>query len=138
MSALSAAARHEYYAELGDSLPPPVIDKPEYRQRRYTTAVEAFEALRPGDAYEARLAVKIVLSGAHAADSLRQAGVYRDDFAKMTRCRAQAATMMREERAAKRTLAQEQKMRLAVEAVTSTPQAQPAASSVPPPQAEPQ
>ncbi|HEY3846351.1 MAG TPA: hypothetical protein VGL95_04485 [Acetobacteraceae bacterium] len=69
MPALSAVARHEYYAELGNALPPPVQDKPEYRQRRITTAVEAFESLRPGDAYEARLAVQIVLSGAHAADS---------------------------------------------------------------------
>src|ERR1700728_1702146 len=83
MSSLSAAAKHEYYAELGDSLPPPVIDKPEYRERRYTTAVEAFEDLCPGDSYEARLAVRIVLCGAHAVDSLREAGVYRDDFAKM-------------------------------------------------------
>ena len=120
MSALSATARHEYYVELGNSLPPPVLDKPEYRERRLTTAVETFEALRPGDAYEARLAVQIVLCGAHAADSLREAGVYREDFAKLTRCRAQAASMMREERAAKRMLAQEQKVRLATEAVANT------------------
>jgi hypothetical protein len=136
MSALSAAATHEYYAELGDCLPPPIIDKPEYRQRRYTTAVEAFEALRPGDAYEARLAVKIVLCGAHAVDGLREAGVHRDSFAKMSRCRAQAAGMMREERAAKHTLAQEQKVRLAVAAVAGTEPVQPTTASAPPPQAE--
>jgi hypothetical protein len=138
MSALSTTARHEYYVELGNSLPPPVIATPEYRQRRITTAVEAFEALHPGDSFEARLAVQIVLSGAHAADSLREAGVYREDFAKLTRCRAQAASLMREERAAKRMLAQEQKVRLATEAVTNTPKVQPAAASAPPPQAEPQ
>ncbi len=34
MSALSAIAKHEYYVELGNSLPPPVLDKPEYRERR--------------------------------------------------------------------------------------------------------
>jgi hypothetical protein len=137
MSALSTTARHEYYAELGNSLPPPVIATPEIRQRRLTTAVEAFEALRPGDAYEARLAVQVVLCGAHAAESLREAGVHRENFAKSSRCRAQAASMMREERAAKRMLAQEQKMRLATEAVTNTPKVQPAAAAAAP-QAEPQ
>ena len=136
MSALSAVARREYYAELGNSLPPPVYRTPEYRQRRLTTAVEAFEALRPGDAYEARLAVQVVLCGAHAAENLREAGIHRENFAKMMRCRAQAASMMREERAAKRMLAQEQKMRLATEAVTSTPKTQSDTASAQPPQAE--
>ena len=116
----------------------PSTDTPDYRQRRLTTAVEAFEALRPGDAYEASLAVRIVLAGAHAVESLREAGVYREDFAKRKSCRAQAASMMREERAAKRMLAQEQKLRLATEAVAGTAPAQPALASVPPPQAEPQ
>jgi hypothetical protein len=142
MSALSTTARHEYYAELGNSLPPPVIASPEIRHRRLTTAVEAFEALRPGDAYEARLAVQVVLCGAHAAESLREAGVHRENFAKSSRCRAQAASMMREERAAKRMLAQEQKVRLATEAVTNTPvagapKAQPTTVSAQLRQAEP-
>jgi hypothetical protein len=137
MSALSTTARHEYYAELGNSLPPPVIATPEIRHRRLTTAVEAFEALRPGDAYEARLAVQVVLCGAHAAESLREAGVHRENFTKSSRCRAQAASMMREERAAKRMLAQEQKVRLATEAVTNTPKTQPTTVSAQPPQAKP-
>ena len=136
MSALSATAKHEYCVVLGNSLPPPVLDQPEYRQRRFTTAIETFEALRPGDAYEAQLAVRIVLSGAHAVESLREAGVYREDFAKRTRCRAQAASMMRAESAAKRALEREQKVRLATEAVASTAEAQPAAASAAPPQAE--
>ena len=136
MSALSPTARHEYYVELGNALPPPVLDERELRQRRLVTAVEAFEALRPGDAFEARLAVQIVLTGAHAADSLREAGMYREDFAKRTRCRAQASSMLREERAAKRMLAQEQKLRLAAEAVASALPANPATASAPPPQAE--
>ena len=138
MPALSADARHEYYTELGNSLPPPMTDTPEYRQRRLTTAVEAFEALRPGDAYEASLAVRIVLAGAHAVETLREVGVYREDFAKRTSCRAQAASMMREERAARRMLAQEQKLRPATEAVAGAAPEQPALASVPPPQAEPQ
>ncbi|HEY3845803.1 MAG TPA: hypothetical protein VGL95_01670, partial [Acetobacteraceae bacterium] len=82
--------------------------------------------------------VKVVLCGAHAVDGLREAGVHRESFAKMSRCRAQAAGMMREERAAKRTLAQEQKTRLVVEAVAGAAPVQPAAASAPPPQAEPQ
>ncbi|HVC59266.1 MAG TPA: hypothetical protein VND19_02735 [Acetobacteraceae bacterium] len=138
MSAFSPTARHEYYAELGNSLPPPVLDQPEYRERRHITAVETFEALRPGDAYEASLAMKIVLCGARAVEGLRLAGVHRDDFAKMTRCCAQAASMMRAESAAKRALEREQKVRLATEAVANTPQAHPATASAPPPQAEPQ
>jgi hypothetical protein len=138
MSALSTIARREYYAELGNSLPPPVLATPEIRERRLTTAVEAFEALRPGDAYEARLAVQVVLCGAHAAENLREAGVHREDFAKMMRCRAQAASMMREERAAKRMLAQEQKMRLGTEMAAGTPKAQSDTASAQPPQAESQ
>jgi hypothetical protein len=138
MSALSTTARREYCAELANALPPPVLDKPEYRERRIITAVEAFEALRPGDADEARLAVQIVLCGAHAAESLRAAGVYREDFAKSSRCHAQAASIMRQERATRRMLAQEQKVRLAVEAVANTPQTQPTTASALPPQAEPQ
>jgi hypothetical protein len=136
MSALSPIARHEYHDELGNSLPPPLNPAPEHRQRRLTTAVETFEALRPGDAYEARLAVQIVLTGAHAAEALREAGLYRDNFPKLSRCRAQAASFLREERAAKRMLAQEQKLRLAVEAVAATAPAQTAPASTPPRQAE--
>src|ERR1700744_1826827 len=97
--ALSVIARREYYADLGNSLPLPVLKDPEIRQRRFATAVETFEALRPGDAYEAQLAVQIVLCGARAVESLREAAVHREDFAKSMRCQAQAARMMREERA---------------------------------------
>ncbi len=136
MSALSTTARREYYSEIGNALPPPVLHNQEYHDRRHTAAVEAFEALRPGDADEARLAVNIVLTGAHAAESLREAGVYREDYAKRTHCRAQAASLMREQRAFRRTLAQEQKMRLATEAVANAAGAQPAAASALPPQAE--
>jgi hypothetical protein len=137
MSALSATARHEYHAELGNTLPPPVQDTPEYRERRITTAVEAFEALPPGDVYEARLTVQIVLCGAPATESLRAAGVYREDFAKSSGCHAQAASMMRQERATRRMLAQEQKVRLAAEAVANTAPTRHSAGATPP-QAEPQ
>jgi len=137
MPNVSTVARQEYYAELGNCLPLPLVDQPEHRQRRLTAAVEAFEALCPGDSYEARLAVQVVLSGAHAAEALQEAGVYREDFAKRTRCRAQAASLMREGRAAKRALAQEQKVRLATEAVATAQKAQQAAAPAPSPQAGP-
>jgi hypothetical protein len=138
VSFLSITAKHEYYIELGDALPPPVLATDENRERRLTAAAETFEALRPGDAYEARLAVKIVACGAHAVDSLRMAGLHRDDFAKMTRCRAQAASMMRAEASAKRTLEREQKARFASAWVTDAAPAEPAAASVPPQPDEPQ
>jgi hypothetical protein len=138
MALLSRTALNEYYVQIGNGLPPPVNPTPELRQRRFTTAVETFNDLRPGTAYEALLAVKVVLCGAHGIDALREAGVYREDFAKMTRCRAQASSMMREERAAKRKLEQEQKVRLAVEAVAGSARVQPAIASAPPQQAEPQ
>ncbi len=136
MSVLSTTARKEYYMELADALPPPVIDKLEYRERRLIAAVETFDALRPGDAYEGRLAVRIVLCGAHAAESLREASLYRDDFAKATRCRAQAASMMRAECSAKRTLERERKMRLAGEAVAGSEPGRPAVAAGLPQQAE--
>jgi hypothetical protein len=126
MSSLSRTALNEYYVQIGNALPPPINPTPELRQRRLTTAVETFHALRPANANEALLAVKIVLCSAHAIDALREAGVYRDDFPKMSRCRAQAASMMRGEQSARRTLAQEQKMRLAVEAVAGSVPVQPA------------
>jgi hypothetical protein len=132
MATLSATAAYEYLVELGNGLPPPLLANEEHRKRRYTTAVEAFEALNPGDAYEGRLAVHIVLCGAHAVEIMREAGEHRDDFAKLKCCRSQAASMMREGRAAKRILAQEQKVRLATEAVAKAAPAQPVAAARPP------
>ncbi len=136
MSALSTAARHEYYNELEKSLPTPVINQLEYRERRLATAVEAFEALRPGDAYEGRLAVRIVLCGAYAAECLREADCYRGNYAKRTHCRAQAASMMRGENSAKRMLEREQRVRLAAEAVTEAGPERPAAAGAPPQRSE--
>jgi hypothetical protein len=55
MSDLSAAASHEYHDELARSLVPPIPDTLELRERRLSTALDTFQALRPGDSYEARL-----------------------------------------------------------------------------------
>src|ERR1700761_5293683 len=63
MSTLSTPATLEYYDELARALPAPIPDKPEHRQRRLGTAIEAFQDLHPGNAYEGRLAVQIVLCG---------------------------------------------------------------------------
>jgi len=128
MSQLSEAARLEYCVTIGISLPLPSEPTEARRASCLATAIEAFDALRPGNAYEAMLAVQIVVCGAHAVDCLHQAGEHHDDFNKMGICRNQAACMLREARAAKRILAQEQRLRLATEAVAATHWRQPAAS----------
>ena len=129
MSALSPTARHEYYLELARSLP--LTQTREDHARRTATAIEAFNALNPADAHEGRLAVQVVLNGAHAADCLRDAGQYQGDLVKVMRCRAQATSMTRAAHAARRMLAQEQKLRLAVAAVAARTPGQPAAATRP-------
>jgi hypothetical protein len=47
MSTLSTPATLEYYDELARALPAPIPDKPEHRQRRLGTAIEAFQDLHP-------------------------------------------------------------------------------------------
>jgi hypothetical protein len=142
MSYLSTLAIQEYHDELANALPPPVTNKPEHRERRLTVAVETFRALRPGNAYEGRLAVQIVLCGAHAVDCLLEASIYREDFSKRSRCHAQASSFQREERAAKQILAREQKERLKSEGVTGALPAYPATAPAAPhpagPKAAPQ
>ncbi len=83
-----------------------------------------------------RASPSVVLTGAHAADSLREAGPYRDDFTKRTRCRARANSLMREERAARRMLGQEQRVRLAIEAVADTRRERAGVAGAPLPSAE--
>ena len=56
------------------------------------------------DAFEARLAARIVAMGAHADDSLRSASRAANDPMEQRRCRAQAASMARQSDAALRTL----------------------------------
>ena len=66
--------------------------------------MDAVVALHPADAFEARLAVRIVAMDAHAGDCLRSAGLAVDDPEKIRRCRAQAASMARQADAALRSL----------------------------------
>lgn len=135
MPHLTDAARLEYYLAIGAALPPPAEPTEASRQSRYCTAVEAFNALCPTNAYEALLAVQIVVCGVHAIDCLRCAGLHPDDFGKTATCRNQAAAMLREARAAKRILAQEQKQRLSFEAMAAAEWARQSAAA--PRQAEP-
>jgi hypothetical protein len=66
--------------------------------------MDAVAALNPADAFEARLAARIVAMDAHAADALRSASLAVNDPAEMHRCRAQAASMSRQSNAALRAL----------------------------------
>ena len=67
-------------------------------------AIAAVAALHPADAFEARLAARIVAMDAHAADGLRLAGLAAADPMEQRRCRAQAASMARQSDAALRAL----------------------------------
>jgi hypothetical protein len=136
MSSLSTSATLEYYDDLAKALPSPIPDTPELRHRRLSTAIEAFRDLHPGNAYEGRLAVRIVLCGAHAVECMLEASIYREDFSKRSRCRAQASSFQREERAAIQILVREQKERVKLEAVMGTARPLPAVAAVPAPSAE--
>ena len=105
------ASRCEIFARLCSELPPPVADTPDLRAKRDEDAMDAVEALHPGDAFEARLAVRIVALDAHVGDSLRSAGLAVDDPAAIRRCRAQATSMARQSDATLRSLLRIQAIR---------------------------
>ena len=94
----------EIFALVCSMLPPSPDDTPDTRAARERGAMDAVTALNPYDAFEARLAARIVGMDAHAADSLRSAGLAAADPAEMHRCRAQAASMARQSDAALRSL----------------------------------
>jgi hypothetical protein len=119
---LPAAVSREIFARLCAILPPPVIDTAEARAAREADAMQAVAALRPADAFEARLAVQIVAADTHAIDCFRLAAKYFNDLTAGLQCRAQAALMMRQMQAALRTLHRMQAMRAKTEA-TSQPAA---------------
>ena len=106
-----AASRREIFARLCSELPPSVADTPDLRAKRDEDAMDAVEALHPDDAFEARLAVRIVAMDAHAGDSLRSAGLAVNDPMEVRRCRAQAASMARQSDAALRSLLRIQAIR---------------------------
>ena len=75
--------------------------------------MDAVVALHPADAFEVRLAIRIVATDAHAADSLRLAAIAlaNDDAAERSRCLAQAASMSRQSDSAYRALQRRQATR---------------------------
>jgi hypothetical protein len=92
---LPPAVTREVFAYLCATLPLSVLDNPDQLADRNEAAVAALAALRPGDAFEARLAAQIVAADAHVIDCLRQAAQRGQTPEEVRRCRAQAATMMR-------------------------------------------
>jgi hypothetical protein len=100
----TGANYREYFAELCRELPPVPDEDPEARAARQNSAMDAVVALHPDNAFEARLAVRIVSTDAHAADALRSAALAAGDPERVRQCRAQVASMARQSDAALRAL----------------------------------
>ncbi len=100
----SGANYREYFVQLCGELPELLGEDPEARAARQKSAMDAVLALHPDDAFEARLAVRIVAADAHAADALHSAALAAGDPEKVRQCRAQAASMMRQSDSALRNL----------------------------------
>jgi hypothetical protein len=100
----TGANYREYFAELCRELPPVPDEDLEARAARQNSAMDAVVALHPENAFETRLAVRIVSTDAHAAEALRAAALAAGDFEKVRQCRAQAASMARQSDAALRAL----------------------------------
>ncbi|MEJ0019530.1 MAG: hypothetical protein WDN25_23870 [Acetobacteraceae bacterium] len=109
-SQLPPAVAREAFAELCASLPPPSCASPDARHARDELAMDAVVALRPADAFEVKLAVRIIATDAHAIESLRLAAraLAVDDAAEHHRCLAQAASMSRQSDSAYRALQRRQ------------------------------
>jgi hypothetical protein len=96
------AIARQIYAELCRSLPPPPEDTPERRGLREQHAMTSVAHLLPENAAEADIAVQAVTAQFHARDALQAAS--GTDPETVRRCRAQAASMMRQADSAIRTL----------------------------------
>jgi hypothetical protein len=107
----AGANYREYFAELCRELPPVPDEDLEARAARQNSAMDAVVALHPENAFETRLAVRIVATDAHAADALRAAALAAGDAEKVRQCRAQAASMARHSDAALRALLRIQTIR---------------------------
>jgi hypothetical protein len=147
----SGANYREIFADLRSQLPPLPDEAPEARTRREQRAMDAVADLTPYDAFEARLAIRVVATDAHAADALRAAALAAGEPDTLRQCRAQAASMSRQSDAALRSLLRIQARRDKQEAEmhpaamekagywfksVAVPPA-PAAAETPPDQAEP-
>jgi hypothetical protein len=109
---ISGAIAREIYAELCRSLPPPPDGTPESRALREQHAMTSVAHLLPENAAEANVAVQIVAAQFHARDALQGASCRTSgldpgtapDPEVVRRCRAQAASMMRQADSGIRTL----------------------------------
>jgi hypothetical protein len=101
----------EIFAALRQALPNPTEDTQDAIDARDMIAMAAVAALNPIDAAEAMLAVQVVSTEAHARDSLRLSNLPNTDLPTILRCRAQAASMMRQMQQALRALHRMQAMR---------------------------
>jgi len=110
-----AVVFHTFQA-LTAALPPPVPDNPAERVSRDESAIAAVAALYPADAFEARLAARIVAADAHAMDCLRLAIQPGQDPVDVRRNRAQANSMMRQSQSALHALQRRQAAREKAEA----------------------
>ncbi len=124
----------EIFAALRQALPNPTEDTQDAIDARDMIAMAAVAALDPADAAEAMLAVQVVSTEAHARDSLRLSNLPNTDLPTILRCRAQAASMMRQMQQALRALHRMQAMRSLPEPAQPdiAPQAEPDHAPAPP------
>ena len=95
---------------------PPVPGGPAEAARRDRAAMAAVAGFLPENAAEVRLAAQFVAADAWALDCLRLAGERRLEFNVSQKCRAQAASLIREGKSSLRLLLRLQTMREAREA----------------------
>ncbi len=86
------------------TLPPPLTDNPDDLPRRDHAAIARVAALAPADAAEAELAAQFVAASEQWKDCLRLAQAPATSPEWAAKCRAQAASMMRQANAALRLL----------------------------------
>ena len=102
---LPAEAYHHLLHNLRRTLPPPP-ESPIGRQNRDHAIIAQISALRPNDSAEAIFAAQIVAAGEQWNDCLHWAQRFlaAEDYTRAAKCRAQAASMMREADRAQRAL----------------------------------
>jgi len=127
-----AIARHTLFL-LMESLPPPLTDTPEERAARDEGAIASLAVLKPADAFEARLAARVVAADARATECLRLASLPKLHPDRVDQCVRQANAMMRASEAALRSLRAMQAAREKAEAAVQpapVPAAPPAGDTV--------
>jgi hypothetical protein len=96
---------------LRGAMPPPVTKSPEDLVRRDNAVIAQVACLLPANADEANIAAQYVAASAQALDCLRLAREFPAGEALILKCSAQAASMMREARAARSLLMRVQALR---------------------------